>query len=346
VYLDETGIIQLEADQLDAGSQVSTCGILNPTTLSANTFSCQDIGPQQIMMTLSDDIGCSGSCMATVSIQDTIAPQFSCDDIYEMVLVWSGTEVYPESLMNQATDNCGGDVFECSFSEDFSSPSLTLSCTDKLEEDNWLTVYMRDEFGNVGSCYIQPLFLPEPMSESCECSAETLLLPDSIPADAYSAYSFIESDGIVNNGDTVRLKAGQQITLKPGFVARSGSSFAARIDNCEMTGQGVETESGSAVESRSDNIDSRNEELIMSAIWPNPFRRNFAVEFSLSSLQPISLRLQHINQSSSRLLIHNENFESGTHQLQVDGTALSPGIYLLILETPTNRSIQKIVKIN
>lgn len=72
VYLDGSGSTSIVADDIDDGSVDNCSGV----TLSASltTFSCSEIGANDITLTVTDDDANSSNCIAEVTVLDTISP--------------------------------------------------------------------------------------------------------------------------------------------------------------------------------------------------------------------------------------------------------------------------------
>ena len=88
VYLDGTGNASITAGDLDNGS-TDNCGIAS-YALSQTSFTCADIGPNEVTLTVFDGSLNSRSCNGTVTIIDTTSPVAVCQDI-TVFLDQSGT---------------------------------------------------------------------------------------------------------------------------------------------------------------------------------------------------------------------------------------------------------------
>jgi len=107
---------------------------------------------------------------------------------------------------------------------------------------------------------------------SCKCIGTPCV--DNIIVDAgnvshglFIASDFIETelDGAVSVDQSLELNAGNYILLRPGFTASEGTYFHAYIDGCEQE-----------VEPKTDEFD-----LISIKHYPNPFRDEFTLEFTI-----------------------------------------------------------------
>lgn len=78
VQLDAFGIGSLTAADIDGGS-TDNCGIAT-LTASQTSFTCGDIGTFNVTLTADDINGNSNTCLASVTVEDNIAPAVLCND--------------------------------------------------------------------------------------------------------------------------------------------------------------------------------------------------------------------------------------------------------------------------
>lgn len=120
VYLNANGLVVISPNDIDGGS--STGDGMPMLSASRDSFFCADAGGD-IMVTLvvTDSTGASDSCMATVTVQDTISPTVMTQDII-VNLDASGMAIISASdIDNGSFDICGiqsiildTDSFDCS----------------------------------------------------------------------------------------------------------------------------------------------------------------------------------------------------------------------------------------
>ncbi|MCG8577007.1 MAG: FG-GAP-like repeat-containing protein [Flavobacteriales bacterium] len=75
VYLDGSGNASIVAADLDDGSSDNCSGVT--LTASQTTFTCADLGTNNVTLTATDDDGNSSDCIAVVTVLDTISPTAS-----------------------------------------------------------------------------------------------------------------------------------------------------------------------------------------------------------------------------------------------------------------------------
>ena len=75
IYLNANGLASVTAAQLDGGS-TDACGGLTFSASQTN-FDCSDIGANSVTLTVTDVNNNSATCIAIVTVEDTLAPVFS-----------------------------------------------------------------------------------------------------------------------------------------------------------------------------------------------------------------------------------------------------------------------------
>lgn len=132
LVLDEHGVATLSAAQADAGSYDPAGGAVT-MTLSKESFTCENLGPNEISFATTDGAGNSSSVTFTVTIQDKTSP----------VLKVRGASIYLDkdgaaaltvgAIDDGSSDNCGINlslsktVFTC---QDLGTNEITLTGTD------------------------------------------------------------------------------------------------------------------------------------------------------------------------------------------------------------------------
>lgn len=120
VYLDANGLVVMSPNDIDGGS--STGDGMPILTASRDSFFCADAGGD-IMVTLvvTDSTGASDSCMATVTVQDTISPTVMTKDIIVNLDASGKATISASDIDDGSFDVCGiqslsldTDSFDCS----------------------------------------------------------------------------------------------------------------------------------------------------------------------------------------------------------------------------------------
>ena len=76
VQLDATGNVSITAGDVDGGS-TDACGIAS-TSIDITDFTCADIGPNNVTLTVTDVNGNSSTCVAVVTVEDDLPPTIVC----------------------------------------------------------------------------------------------------------------------------------------------------------------------------------------------------------------------------------------------------------------------------
>ncbi len=147
LYLNTEGEATLYASQVNQGS-LDACSVLS-LSLSSSQFSCADLGPNIITLSMQDAAGNLTTCATTVQVLDTLAPAIHCPTI-SLDLGPSGQVVVsPDELGLQATDNCGLTTW-------YPSDDLHFTC-QQANTTFVLPLVAQDISGNAANCTLQIL---------------------------------------------------------------------------------------------------------------------------------------------------------------------------------------------
>ncbi|RMG79289.1 MAG: HYR domain-containing protein, partial [Bacteroidetes bacterium] len=104
VDLDLNGVASVTPAQVDAGSS-DNCGNISLSLNTAN-FTCTDIGPNLVTLTVNDGNGNTSDCMATVTIEDNLAPTALCQNISVGLDNSGNANITAVQLDAGSSDNC------------------------------------------------------------------------------------------------------------------------------------------------------------------------------------------------------------------------------------------------
>ncbi|MGB0879750.1 MAG: zinc-dependent metalloprotease [Polaribacter sp.] len=150
--------------------------------------------------------------------------------------------------------------------------------------------------------------------------------------DNQSAENSIIAMNTIYTGATANYDAGNTIYLKPGFHAKSGSTFRAFIEGCSQTEQkevGLDAEIVSE-EVKTNTIEEENDTSIK--IYPNPTNGIFKVS---SKEKIISYTV--LNQFNKVI----SNKKVSTNSIDVDIQNLSKGVYFIRIQLDSGKMITK-----
>ena len=143
VQLDESGCVTVQATQIDGGS-TDNCGIAEFLIDGATekVFSCANLGPNLVTLTVRDSSGNEHSVAVTVTVEDTIPPIAQCQDLIASLDINGEVRVAASSIDGGSTDNCG-------------IVSMTLDRNTFTEADigdQTVTLTVEDASGNTDVC--------------------------------------------------------------------------------------------------------------------------------------------------------------------------------------------------
>ncbi len=105
VQLDANGTATIAVGQIDNGSSDSF-GIAS-RSIDITSFNCSDVGDNNVTLTITDNNGNVGSCVARVTVEDNITPTVITQDITVALDANGQASITPADIDNGSTDNCG-----------------------------------------------------------------------------------------------------------------------------------------------------------------------------------------------------------------------------------------------
>lgn len=145
----------------------------------------------------------------------------------------------------------------------------------------------------------------------------------------------------VNSPAVVTFESGYYVELNPGFEAKSGSTFVALIDECEVSEYDPD-------DVRIANIANENTtaaDVFVSEIkmYPSPADASVSLDVNLQQALQVSISVFDITGKEIAVWVQGEMFDTGIHQLQFETSSFSNGMYISIIkagsETYTNKFI-------
>ncbi|WP_421893387.1 LamG-like jellyroll fold domain-containing protein [Marinoscillum sp.] len=138
VQLDTTGIVSITPAQVDNGS-TDACGIAS-LSLDVSTFSCENIGVNEVTLTVTDNNGNENTASAVVTVEDNILPAVITQNITVQLDTTGSVSITPAQVDNGSTDACGiaslsldVSTFSC---ENIGVNEVTLTVTDNNGNEN------------------------------------------------------------------------------------------------------------------------------------------------------------------------------------------------------------------
>ncbi|MCR9100369.1 MAG: VCBS repeat-containing protein [bacterium] len=132
VQLDENGVGGITPAAVDGGS--SDACVLDNLSLNIAIFDCSNIGDNAVLLTATDVNGNSSSCTATVTVEDTVAPEAICQNTTVQLAANGVGTLTAAQVDGGSTDACGLETFSLSQTSfgcgDIGTQTVTLTVTD------------------------------------------------------------------------------------------------------------------------------------------------------------------------------------------------------------------------
>ncbi len=132
IYLDANGDASVTVAQVNNGS-TDNCGI-DTLYLSDYDFDCNDVGANNVVLTVEDLHGNVKSETYTITVEDTIAPLVVAQNLTVYLDASGNATITPAQINNGSSDNCGISTYSLSVSSfncaDTGSNSVVLTVND------------------------------------------------------------------------------------------------------------------------------------------------------------------------------------------------------------------------
>ena len=171
------------------------------------------------------------------------------------------------------------------------------------------------------------------------CSGSETFTQAALPAYAQAATITASNAAMVNSGQFVDFRAGQSITLKPGFQAKTGSTFSARIIPCVQSNNctGPVPRTASFLTKSEGALEDREAEYNGLLVFPSPTSGLVTVDSYTGS----TLRTIQVFDIDGRIV---STVKTPGNRAQIDLSNNPSGLYLLKM-IYDNRTIErKVIK--
>ena len=284
-------VLQLASDgkrwlvpaDVDNGSS-DVCGIVEATVVPEQ-FDCDDLGPNSVVLTVTDAAGNSDTCVSVVTVEDNIVPTAHCQDITVQLDVGGTAVIEAEDVDDGSTDarldmtlSVVPNSFDC---DDVGANVVVLSVTDgsgnigrcqavATVEDNVapvakcqdITVQLDDD----GAVAIVGADVDDGSTDACGI-ASLVVVPDRFgcgnvgPNDVVLTVTDVNGnsstcDAVVTVEDNIDpvIDCPDDVTLEcPANTSVAANGSATATDNCP--GVGVESEDAAGQRMRRDQDD-------------------------------------------------------------------------------------------
>ena len=140
IQLDATGSASIVAADVDGGS-FDNCGI-DAIGVDQTIFDCSQVGDNTVVLTVVDVNGNESTCEATVTVEDNVNPNASCQDITIYLDANGDASILASEINAGSNANCGVDTV-------FVNPN-TFTCAEV--GNNTVTLTVVDNNGNSSTC--------------------------------------------------------------------------------------------------------------------------------------------------------------------------------------------------
>ena len=143
ILIGANGIAIVDAEAFGANS-TDDCGAIATYSVLPESFTCDELGPNTVTLTVTDNFGNSSTCTGTVIVEENEAPTCAAKDITVNIL--DGTtsiSIVPSDVDDGSTDGCGVATL-------VSVTPDTFTCNDLGE--NTVTLTVQDNSGNTSTC--------------------------------------------------------------------------------------------------------------------------------------------------------------------------------------------------
>jgi hypothetical protein len=136
------------------------------------------------------------------------------------------------------------------------------------------------------------------------------------------AVQTIEAVNKVGNATSLEYRAGQAITLSPGFETRTGGTFLAQIKTVSENGEAP----------------------LQLAAFPNPFEQSTTIEYYLPASGKVNLSVMNAQGQIISRLVQDEEMSAGRHQIEWKANSTSSGVYIPVVEVNQQKAASRMVK--
>ena len=147
VFLSNSGTAAITASDVYIGD--SNYGPTQNISVSPNTFTCADIGENEVTLSLTFNDGSTSTFQTTVIVEDITPPIANCKNL-TIELVGDNTTITAADLNGNSTDNCGIQSLQLNVEGEAPADFVVLDSSNL--GFNMLTLTVTDIHGNVSTC--------------------------------------------------------------------------------------------------------------------------------------------------------------------------------------------------
>lgn len=228
VQLNSSGTATITVSDIDNNSN-DVCG-LSSLTADTTSFSCADLGTNQVVLTAQDVNGNSSTCTAIVTIEDTTAPLAICQNISVYLDSMGNAGIAAGDLDAGSMDACGVDTLVASMTQ--------FGCSNVTAPAN-VSLVVLDASGNADTCSALVIVI-DTIAPTLVCPANATFPNDSGMCSAAIAYlppTFMDNCAgglIITQTDSSGLSSGSNFPVGTTTQTYTATDSAGNSDSCSF----------------------------------------------------------------------------------------------------------------
>ncbi|MEI6410968.1 MAG: reprolysin-like metallopeptidase [Bacteroidota bacterium] len=182
-----------------------------------------------------------------------------------------------------------------------------------------------------------------------------MTVTDNPASGVYRVRETLQTAGTVTilPGTTARFYAGEKITLKPGFWAKHGSDFQAKIKPCDACTAPKPAEKLATQENpkvyfydlpANERSSLSSDSPLKMTAFPNPFDQTFNICFELPEAGKVEIQLMDLAGRNIQTVYQSAHLEAGVYQIPVNSNQLESGVYVCRILSNGYQAQMKMVK--
>ena len=299
--LGDQGTINISREDIDDGS-TDNCSI-ESFVLSKETFTCDDLGENEITVTLKDASGNATTATTQVTVTDEIAPAAHLKNLTLNLDDQGTVNISREDIDDGSTDNCNIETFIMS--------KETFTCDDLGNNEVVVTLTDKSGHSTVSSASVTIV----------DRTAPTAILQGlTIQLDPLG--TAILTAEAVDNGSSDNCGLDQIKLSKETFGCEDIGTHQITVTLTDVSGNETSEVVNVVVAGNCDPLHTDDSEM---NIWPNPVDRILKVSLRKDHIGHL-LRLSDVSGKSLA------DFPISKKKMELDISALNPGVYFLSIQ--------------
>lgn len=323
IELDADGLASITVSDVDAGS-TDNCSIAT-IELSQTTFTCADLGDNEITLTVTDVAGNVTTCTTTVTVEDNIIPVLTCID-FTLELGPDGTALLtPEDIGGTSTDNCEITITAIDIEE--------FDCLD-IGTPVLVTYFASDASGNIASCTAM-VTVVDLLGPVIACPADLTVDTDPNSITYTVPDYFAEGLASVTDNCTDPVTITGQVPA-PGTLLVDGT-YTITLSATDEYGN----ESTCSFELTVETILGAEDRVDFAgiSIYPNPAENNVTI----GNPQSIAIDKLSVYDIQGRL-VWTKNTHGNTGNQTINVSEFASAVYMVVIESGGKQTVKRLIR--